>query len=266
MRNSWDSSFGIPILLCVTVGIVALEFLSFIRTVPIKTITQQDEHTFLTMRRHLIVERTALINHIRGLLSEYGIVFGIGQTVLRKALPSVLEDAENELSSTMRMLLQRQYMRLLNIDEELCWYDDQLKQTVKKDEVCQRLMTIPGFGPVVSQAVKAWMGNGQQFRRGRDASAALGLVPRQFSTGGRQVLQGISKRGSPYLRSLVVHGARAVVSRAKKKTDSLSLWINRLVNTRGFNKAAVALANKLLRIAWVVIARNEHYQTPDTKA
>ena len=106
------------------------------------------------------------------------------------------------------------------------------------------------------------MGDGQQFKRGRDASAALGLVPKQFSTGGRDVLLGITKRGNRQLRSLVVHGARAVVSRAKDKSDRLSQWIIRLVETRGFNKAVVALANKIIRISWVIICRGERYKAP----
>ena len=118
---------------------------------------------------------------------------------------------------------------------------------------------MPGFGPVVSSAYKSWLGDGKQFGRGRHASAALGMVPRQHSTGGKDVLLGITKRGDSYVRSLVIHGARSVVSHAGGKTDPLSQWINRLVATRGFNKAVVALANKLVRIAWVIVARGESY-------
>lgn len=138
--------------------------------------------------------------------------------------------------------------------------DEKIKTTAAQDDTCQRLMTLPGFGPIVSSAVKAWMGGGKQFKCGRDASAALGVVPRQFSTGGREVLLGITKRGDKSLRALVIHGARAVVSRAKTKTDRLSLWINNLVAKRGFNKATVALANKLVRMAWVLIVRGESYK------
>lgn len=232
-----------------------------IRPVALKSIEQQDEQSFLQMRRHLDIERTRLINHIRGLLAEYGVVFKQGSTQLRNRLPEIIEGVDDAISQRFRALLNRQYARLISIDDELEWYNNQLKQKVKQDDVCQRLITIPGFGPVVSSSMKAWMGDGQQFKRGRDASAALGVVPRQFSTGGRDVLLSISKRGSSYLRSLVVNGARSVVSRAGKKTDPLSLWINRLVATRGFNKATVALANKLIRIAWVIITRNEHYRT-----
>lgn len=164
----------------------------------------------------------------------------------------------------MRTLLHRQYIRLITLDNKLEWYDSEQKKYVRQDPVCKRLLAIPGFGPLVSQAIKSWMGDGKQFRRGRDASAALGLVPRQFSTGGKQVLLGITKCGDQYIRSMLIHGARTVLFRASEKTDSLSVWVNRIREKRGFNRAVVALANKLLRIAWVIIARNEMY-LPATK-
>lgn len=237
-----------------------------IRHVPVKTLEQQDEQVFLQMRRHLNTERTRLLNHVRGLVAEYGIVLPKGCHVLRGALPKIMDDDTNGLTSDFRQLLRRQYSRLVHLDEELSWYDQELSRRAKGDETSQRLMTLPGFGPVVSQSVKAWMGDGQQFKRGRDASAALGLVPRQFSTGGREVLLGISKRGDRHLRSLVIHGARSVVSRAKNKADRLSLWINRLVAQRGFNKATVALANKLMRMAWVLVSKGETYQPSCSQA
>lgn len=233
-----------------------------IRPVAVKSLSQQDEQTFLLMRQHISSDRKRLINHVRGLLAEYGVVLSKGSHVLRKELPLILEDVENGLTDEFRMLLFRQYAQLERLDEELEWYDNRLALKAKQTDVCQRLMKVPGIGPVVSVSLKAWMGSGQQFKRGRDASAALGLVPKQFSTGGREVLLGITKRGNRQLRALVVHGARAVVSRAKDKTDSLSCWITRLVETRGFNKAVVALANKLIRIAWVIICRGESYKAP----
>lgn len=232
-----------------------------IRPVTVKSIEQQDEQTFLLMRQHISGDRTRLINHVRGLLAEYGVVLSKGSHVLRKELPFILEDVENGLTDEFRELLSRQYTQLKRLDEELQWYDERLAVKAKQEEPCQRLMQVPGIGPVVSVALKAWMGDGQQFKRGRDASAALGLVPKQFSTGGREVLLGITKRGDRKLRALVVHGARAVVSRAKNKTDRLSQWIIRLVETRGFNKAVVALANKIIRVSWVIICRGESYQT-----
>ncbi len=231
-----------------------------IRHVEIKSLAQQDEQTFLQMRQHISNERKRLISHTRGLLAEYGIVLPQGSRVLKRELPWILEDSENELTDNFRQLLFRHVALLEGLDIELKWYDEQLEIKAKQNEVCQRLVKVPGIGPVVSISVKAWMGDGKQFKRGRDASAALGLVPKQFSTGGREVLLGITKRGDKKLRAIVVHGARAVVSRAKKKTDRLSQWINRLVEKRGFNKAVVALANKLIRIAWVIISRGESYK------
>ncbi|EPI8363346.1 transposase [Escherichia coli] len=148
---------------------------------------------------------------------------------------------------------------MITLDNELEWYDSELKKYVRQDPVCKRLLAIPGFGSLVSQAIKSWMGDGKQFRRGRDASAALGLVPRQFSTGGKQVLLGITKCGDQYVRPMLIHSARAVLFRVSEKTDSLSAWVNRIREKRGFNRAVVALANKLLQITWVIIARNEMY-------
>lgn len=231
-----------------------------IRPVAIKCVEQQDDQAFHRIRRQLVGDKTRLINQVRGLLAEYGIVLPQSEAAFRREIPAILGDAENGLTVQFRQLLDRQHQRFLSLAEEIAWYRDQLNIQAKTDEVCCRLTGIPGFGPVVSSAVKSWMGDGRQFNKGRDASAALGVVPRQHSTGGKERLSGITKRGDTYVRTLVIHGARAVVMRAKSKTDPLSLWINRLVATRGFNKAVVALANKLVRIAWVIIARNETYK------
>ena len=231
-----------------------------IRAVGIRSVEQQDAQSFHRIRRQLVGEQTRLANQIRGLLAEYGIVMRQGVSVLRREVPELLSDADNGLSERFRELLYRQYQRFLGIGEELAWYTEQLKAEAASDETCRRLGHIPGFGPVSSSAFKSWLGDGKQFKRGRDASAALGVVPRQHSTGGKELLLGISKRGDSYVRSLVIHGARSVVTHAKNKGDPLSLWINRLVATRGFNKAVVALANKLIRIAWVVVSRGEEYR------
>lgn len=233
-----------------------------IRPVPIKSVEQQDEQAFHRIRQQRVGEQTRLANQIRGLLGEYGIIVAKGIETFRKALPVILEDAENGLTPRFRELLNRQYYRLLELHDELAWFDLQLREQSSKDLVCRRLSALPGFGPVVSSAVKCWMGDGLQFPRGRAASAALGVVPRQHTSGDKEVLLGISKRGDSYTRSLVIHGARSVVMRAGKKQDPLSCWITHLVETRGFNKAVVALANKLIRMAWVIIARGEDYRAP----
>ncbi len=232
-----------------------------IRPVPIKSIEQQDAQALQRIRRRLVEERTRLVNQMRGQLAEYGVVLPRGVSALRRRVPQLLEDGASPLSPPFRELLARQYRHLLMLEEELAWYTRQLTAQSRQDEVCQRLQALPAFGPLVSSAFKAWVGDGQQFRRGREASAALGIVPRQYSTGGKTVLLGITKRGDSYVRSLVIHGARAVVARAASKDDPLSRWINELVARRGHNKAVVALANKLVRIAWVIVARGECYRS-----
>jgi transposase len=230
-----------------------------VRGVAIKTVEQQDEHCFHGIRRSLNADKLRLSNQLRGLLGEYGLVIPRGDAALRKALPGYLSEADNGLTDRVRCYLARQYDRFLAIVEELAWYDRELREHVKQDEACQRLQEAPGFGPVVSSVVKHWMGDARQFRCGRDASAALGLVPRQHSTGGRDRLGSISKRGDAQVRALVVHGARAVVSRAEGKRDPLSRWIQQVKARRGFNRTVVALANKMIRIAWAILARGERY-------
>lgn len=230
-----------------------------IRSVPVKTIEQQDNQAMHRMRQLRIKEQRSVGNQLRGLLSEYGLIMPQGASHIRKNIPLILADAENGLTVMFRELLHREYQRFVYLDDEIDWFNQQLLKQSKNDEVCKRLIALPGFGPVVSSAVKGWMGNGSQFQRGRDASAALGLVPRQYTSGDKVKLSGITKRGDKYTRSLVVHGARAVVRNAHKKDDPLSRWITRLVVTRGYNKATVALANKLIRMAWVIIAKEETY-------
>lgn len=231
-----------------------------VRSVRIKTVVHQDAQLLNDVRRQLNQERVRLGNQIRALLVEYGVALPKGVSALRRRVPEVLENAEHGLTALSRELLLRQYRRWCDLCQELSWYDSQLVRQAREDEVCRRLSELPGFGPMVSSVVKGWMGDGRQFRCGREASAALGVVPRQHSTGGREVLLGITKKGDRYVRATVVHGARSVVQHAKGKEDRLSRWINRLVAERGHNKAVVALANKLVRIAWVIVARGEQYQ------
>jgi len=233
---------------------------SAIRPVPIKSVAQQDEQALHRMREQRVKQKTQVANQIRGLLGEYGLIIRPGISHVFKQVPVMLADAENNLTSRFRQLLHREYQQLLAIREDVAWCDKQLQQQSRQDPVCQRLMAIPGFGPVVSSAVKSWMGDGQQFEKGRHASAALGLVPRQHSSGDKIRLLGITKCGDKYLRSLVVNGARAVVAHVGHKTDPLSVWIQRMRERHCFNKVVVALANKLIRMAWVIIARGDTYR------
>ncbi|CAM2845955.1 IS110 family transposase [Vibrio mytili] len=174
--------------------------------VPHNSIEQQDIQSLIRMRRLCVTERTRLINQVRGLIAEYGIILPKGKASFRQAIPETLEDANNQLSPILRELVSRQYERYLYIDEQIKWFEDKLNQTIKQFDNAKRLMSIPGFGPLTSQAVAVWLGSGQQFKTGRDASAAMGLVPRQDTTGGNVMLLGITKQGNTYIRSLLVHG------------------------------------------------------------
>ena len=230
------------------------------RCVAIKTPQQQDIQALHRLRERRLRDRTALCNQLRGLLGEYGIIFARGVNVLRKRIPEIIADSENGLSDLFRGFLSRGYQQLTELDSHIDAYTQTLEAHSKRDDACQRLQTIPGYGPIVSSAFYSVVGNGEAYRRGRGVSASLGLVPRQHSSGGKEVLLGISKRGDRYLRSLLIHGARAVVIQAANKEDALSRWINKTRTARGFNKAVVALANKLARIGWAVLANNTVYQ------
>jgi transposase len=231
------------------------------RFVTVKTVQEQDVQALHRLREAQVRERTALCNQIRGLLAEYGIVLPKGVSIVRKRLPELLEADGNGLSAFFRPLLANCYEQLQQLDAHIDFYTRELKRHAQRHEAVRRLQTVPGFGPILSSVFHAFLGDGQAFRKGRDVSAALGLVPRQHSSGGKAVLLGISKRGDRYLRSLLVHGARSVVRLAAGKDDRLSRWINRLRSTRGYNKAAVALANKMARIGWAVLRQQCVYRT-----
>ena len=230
------------------------------RFVAIKTTEQQDVQALHRLRQRCIADRTALGNQVRGLLAEYGLVLPKGIPVVRRRLPEILEDADNGLSDLFRRLLMQSYQQLQMLDEQIDAYTREVTRLSHQNEACQRLQSIPGFGPIVASVFYSVVGNGQAFRRGRDVSAAVGLVPRQHSSGGKEVLLGISKRGDRYLRSLLAHGARAVIIRSDNKDDRLSRWINRLKAERGVNRATIALANKMARIGWAILAHKTVYQ------
>jgi len=230
------------------------------RFATIKTVAQQDLQALHRLRERRVAERTALCNQVRGLLGEYGIVVAKGVASLRRRLPELLEDAGNGLSELFRRLLAQSYRQLKELDVHIEEYTRELRRQSQQNAACQRLETIPGYGPVVASVFYSVVGDGSAYRRGRDVSAAVGLVPRQHSSGGKERLLGISKRGDRYLRSVLVHGARSVVRQAAGRDDRLSRWINRIRAQRGYNKAVVALANKLARIGWAVLAHNTTYQ------
>ena len=230
------------------------------RFVTIRTQADHDIQSLHRLRRGYISERTALSNRIRGLLTEYGIIMPRGLSTLRRRIPELLEDAHNQLSPVLRALLNRSLQHLHDLDSQIDYCDQQLRVYVHQDEQACRLMQIPGFGPVVASHWRARVCDGKQFRRGRDAAAACGLVPRQHTTGGRPLLLGISKKGERELRTLLVHGARSVINHAHKKDDALSQWACQVMARRGKNKATVALANKMARIAWAMSVHEQDYR------
>lgn len=230
------------------------------RFAAIKTQAQQDIQALHRLRERRVQERTALCNQVRGLLAEYGIVFAKGVNTVRHKLPEALEDAENGLSDVFRQYLVQIQQQLQELDAHIDFYTGLTQKESQQNEICERLQTIPGFGPIVAGIFYSVVGNGEAYRRGRDVSAALGLVPKQHTSGGKDHLLGISKRGDRYTRSVLVHGARAVVIQAVNKDDRLSRWINRIREKRGFNKAVIAMANKMARIGWAVIAHKTVYQ------
>jgi transposase len=231
-----------------------------LRFVGLKSAAQQDIQALHRLRARCVGERTALCNQLRGLLAEYGIVLPRGVASLRRGIPELLEDADNGLSALFRRLLAERYRQLQELDEHLAAYTRELEDHSAASQACQRLQTIPGYGPVLASAFHGTVGDVSAYRRGRDVAASLGLVPRQHSSGGKARLLGISKRGDRYLRSLLVHGARSVVIRAANKEDRLSRWINKVRAERGYNKATVALANKMARIGWAVLTHKSVYQ------
>ena len=228
--------------------------------VEIKEIWQQDIQSIHRMRSRLIAQRTALVNQIRGLLAEYGVVIKKGVNSVRSELPFILEDAENELTFLTRDIFQKLYEELGTLDKSIDWYDQKIETIFKHNELAQRLEKIPGIGKLGATAILCVLRDTSVFKNGRHFAAFLGLVPKQYSSGGRQKLLGISKRGDRYIRVLLIHGARAVIRFVEKRTDSKSQWIKKLISTRGKNKAAVALANKNARIIWALLAYGEPYR------
>ena len=230
------------------------------RFVPIKTQEQLDVQAMHRVRDRLVQRRTALINEIRGFLLERGITFAVRPIHLRKNLLAVIEDAEQNLSSCLRWLLQRLWQEWKQMESDIETITEEIERISTENALCRRLRQIPGFGPLVSSATVAAIGNGAGFRRGRDFAAWVGVVPRQYSTGGKQKLFGISKRGNVYLRRMLIHGARAVLFRIKYDTGGFGQWVHRLSQRAPRNKVIVAIANKLARMAWAVLSSGKDYQ------
>lgn len=230
------------------------------RFVPIKSVEQQDIQNFHRQRERIKKARTALVNQTRGLLAEYGIVINQGVAAVRRDLPLILEDAENGLTALARALFSELLDELQALDQRFEHCERRINALNQENEVCRRLDDILGIGAMTASATYAAAGHGKDFVNGRHFSAWLGLVPGQHSSGGKPVLLGISKRGNAYLRTLYIHGARAVLRHSATKQDRFSRWAQALLARRGHNKACVAVANKMARMAWVIMAKGETYR------
>ncbi|QSP94189.1 IS110 family transposase [Marinobacter salinisoli] len=236
------------------------------RFVPVKTAEQQAVLCLHRIRSGLTKERTAQINQIRGLLAEFGLVMPKGRYSARHYLPEILEDGENGLPMLARRLLHNIHQRIRQLDEEILAYDREIEAMARRDEQAKRLMTVPGIGPQTATAILASAPDPRQFKSGRHFAAWLGLVPRQYSTGGKVRLGRITKRGDKYLRMLLIHGTRAVIAKLGEKEDQLSRWARDLVERRGYKRAAVALAAKNARIIWAMMAHQTEFKAQQLEA
>jgi len=231
------------------------------RFVPIKNEEQQAIMMLHRARSLLVGDRVALVNQIRGFLMEYGIVLAQGRIQIRKKLPDIMSDGENNLPYLAREILNDQYERLCHLDEEIDAYDLKIESLAKSNEVTKRIMKLDGVGPITATAIVASIGEVQECKNGRQFAAWLGLVPRQWSSGGKPRHGRITRRGDVYLRTLLVHGARAVIRFIDRHDDRKSQWVKALKERRGFNKTAVALAAKHARIIWAMITKETNYKS-----
>lgn len=234
----------------------------YMRFVKPKSVEQQDVQLLHRMRERLTKQSTVLINQVRGMLAEYGIVIAKSKTAFKVQFPEILANETNALTTKGRTIFYQLYEEFTDIERRLKDCDTQVLTETKNNVICQRLETILGIGPVPATAFYAAAGDGKDFSNGRHFSAWCGLVPKQHSSGGKDNLLGISKRGNAYLRTLFIHGARAVLQHSCHKQDKFSSWAIQLAERRGFNRACVAVANKLARMAWVIAAREEEYRLP----
>ena len=230
------------------------------RFVPIKTGEQQAVLALHRARQGFVKARTAQANQIRGLLAEYGIIIPQGIGYIGKRLPEVLEDGENGLPGMFRQLLARLGDHLKELDWQVHELEIQIQAWHRESVASRKLAQIPGIGPITASALVASIGNARNFENGRQLAAWLGLVPRQNSSGGKQTLLGISKRGDTYLRTLLIHGARAVIRVAERKAAYTGSWLAEVMGRRHKNVAAVAQANKNARIVWALLAHERDYE------
>jgi transposase len=226
------------------------------RPVAVKTEAQQAVLALHRMRQQLVKFRTMQINSLRGLLTEYGEVMGKNRSALDKAIPAVLARVAERLPAVLIDTLREQWNGLTKLDEQIAEIERRLRQWMKEDKAVKAITAIPGVGVLTATAAVATMGDTKAFRSGREFAAWIGLVPKQTGSGGKVNLLGISKRGDTYLRTLLIHGARSVLTHTKEPGP----WVERISKRRPVNVVIVALANKMARMIWAILAHERQYQ------
>ena len=227
--------------------------------VTVKTIDQQDLQSLSRIRDRLVKARTALANQLRGLLAEYGVIIPKSLKALRENIPIALDDDSNQLTTISRGFVNDLYLELLEFDEKIKLNEKQFITLLAGNGDYKLLQTIPGIGPVIAASLICAVHDVKQFKNGRQMAAWSGLTPKQHASGDVSRMGGISKRGNQSLRRQVIHGARAVVRWCEEKDDALSLWLKNLLKTKHKNKVVVALANKIVRMAWAILYKKEAY-------
>lgn len=230
------------------------------RFVPPKSAEQLEIQAVHRIRQRVVANRTRLVNQVRGLLGEHGVVVARDITRIRRALSEIVDNNQGEFGEIFIDMLRDMREELAELDSRLAGYNRRIKNLFRANEMCQRIGQIEGVGPITATALVAAVGDKSCFKNGRQFAAWLGLVPKQRSSGGKARLFGISKRGDRYLRTLLIHGARAVLGKAAGKTDPRSQWIARMRERRHPNVVSVALANKNARIVWSLLARDQNYR------
>jgi transposase len=240
--------------ICEAVGRPSMRF------VPIKSVEQQAILCVHRVRQGFVKARTAQANQIRGLLGEFGLIIPQGISHIAERVPSLLEDASNELPAALRQLIEHLTAHLKELDRQAKEFERQIIAWHRSSELSRKLEKIPGIGPLAASALVASIADANSFDNGRQVSAWLGLVPRQCSSGGKSTLLGMSKRGDAYLRTLLIHGARSAILAAQRKSRNTNVWLTNLLNRRHPNIAAVALANKNVRTVWAMLAHDREFK------
>lgn len=230
------------------------------RFIPIKNVEQQAILAVHRARQGLIKARTAQANQVRGLLREFGLVVPVGINFIYQRVPLLLDQASNELPGVFRELILQLLEHMKGLDRQVNELERQIHVWHRSNELSRKLEKVPGIGPITASALVASIGDAKSFANGRQLAAWLGLVPKQHSTGGKTNLQGISKRGDVYLRTLLIHGGRAIIRCAGQKTPTANSWLDRILARRHKNVVTVALANRNARIVWALLAHDREFR------